>query len=139
MLLDKIIAAVKEHSFEGIVVILYLFYNPAKYIEAYRHWPETTIFIFTFSVFLLFLLFFNNIKLKLNKKNALLLTGGFIFSGGLAFIGAWILYERFASVDNPFFFKFIFEYFKYVVAVIGILALGSLAFESIKCRIEQFR
>jgi hypothetical protein len=139
ILLDKIIAAVKEHSFEGLVVILYLFYNPAEYIETYRHWPETTIFIFSFSIFLLFLLFFNDLKSKLNKNIALLLTVGFIFSGGLAFIGAWVLHERFAEVDNPYFFKFIWEYLKYVVVVIGFLALGSFAFESIKCRIDQFR
>jgi uncharacterized membrane protein len=139
MYFDKIIEAIKEHCFEGIVVVLYFFYNPAKYIEIYRSWPETNIFIFFFSTFLLFSIFFKKFDFKnLKSKNYinLLLTSGFVISGILAFIGAVVLYQRFDSVGNPFFWIFVEKYIIYIITIILILALGSLAVEYIERHIE---
>jgi len=114
MYLDNIIEAVKEHCFEGIVIIFLLFfYNPAKYIENYRSWPETNIFIFFFSIFLLFARFFKRPDFKfprLNKQVKLLLIGGFIISDILNFLGLMNLYNKFILFFARFFkwldFKF---------------------------------
>lgn len=64
MITSKFSASIKEIFFEAIVLALYFFLEPAKYIETYRlSWPEIDQFLISFSVFLLFFIYLLKLKI----------------------------------------------------------------------------
>jgi hypothetical protein len=54
---NKLVEALKEHSLEVIVLSLYFIFPPAKYVAAYKSWPETEYFLISASIFLLSIYF----------------------------------------------------------------------------------
>lgn len=54
---NKFVEALKEHSLEVIVLSLYFILPPAKYVAAYKSWPETQYFLINVSIFLLSIYF----------------------------------------------------------------------------------